>query len=1261
MSIGEAINPSIPLPPGISFKAPASSFSYQVLKTVSFYNSICTVDAFLNLNSALQANSFNLTSDCLRLKLGQLLLPDVFTHNVHFTGLNKYKDHSITVHSKLNLPRLVIGNFFEMFTSDSSATDFMLYFKSKESELNGFIQNLSISIFDSKLFVEQALIYDSFIIFQGNTTIFSKFDVKIKGKSLILSDMNSMALQINVEILDKAHQFKADLASILNTHTKSTINEITERQKDAQILSKNADSLYEKLLYQYKELKSQQDSLTLMLEDANETMLQWSNIAESKRGDLKDAIEKYNDMHENTSIDSHCGKEECNNICRDGSVCSVCYALSKIVENGICQSSFLRNRSVTQYHLYPFKAWKYETTCHPCWRTLWLSLPHVSIDSCCVTESIPYNAYRQEPFEGSEYYTDIQSKTCVTGTFEEQTSEYCCTEQTCSQKTLNSSCIIDDVECQENFQRILVENETQDQNVQKKHLDYLFAKENFTLSKVNLTTIETKLFIINQELELIAHALHTASHNRQLRKQALEDIMKVTKMFNQFINSFNHLANNDSDIIIHTVTFDATLTSTTPVSLPVNFMYEYGNIEDEITVIINFQNSLEAIYHQVSTKILNKIIGDSASRQRRQTSQSTVENNLSIGCSEIVNIKSFIEQVSMYLNHSHEKFNQNLANIDKIFLPTSMSMQHSSQYGEFLLNQLSKSNVETNQFIDRLRKFVAEYSFFQWQSMLDILYGNGSSVNGIGCFSSSDCLLIALYDLILLVEETPVQEAEAIKQSIVLAKENALQVTNNYTYSFINAKSSLEILLNLVSDIEKLGYWCSDLPTFEKQPPLEVNITAGDTLELEYVVSSSLPVQYHWTRNSLLLSSTTNKLVVPDVQPSEEGTYRCTVTSDAGSISSPSTTVNVFLYPILNHSLEASYETYEGSDNPIFLRCDANARPSPGWKWFYQASKSDSWKEIENSETNTLVILKPNLQKEGWYTCMAYNWIGNVTSTPTYLWVLTAEVVSIQYPISLVLNVETAENNGTFTMDTELEKKFTNEIVQMLNLSMTSVDVFEFVLDDHSLIHISFLFTTPHIEYNASINIVELLTIVVPAIQELETSISTLSNNFDLIEMSGIKFQPVTNSLSIGPRHFRCRNGYGVHSNRLICSRSNVTFIKYLYYFCVYNILYKYRNYYYVIFCNIYLSVACGQGKHSGPLGIEYVERNSGIFVKQMYSQCVECPVGYYQDIVGRAECQRCPINHSTPSTGTSLDSQCIGIYITHVFLHRYTTILNHS
>ena len=347
--------------------------------------------------------------------------------------------------------------------------------------------------------------------------------------------------------------------------------------------------------------------------------------------------------------------------------------------------------------------------------------------------------------------------------------------------------------------------------------------------------------------------------------------------------------------------------------------------------------------------------------------------------------------------------------------------------------------------------------------------------------------------------------------------------------------------MEVLSDLKGLEYWCSDPPQIIEQPPAEVNISIGDTLELSCKASSNLPVQYLWRRDSMLLSSKSNKLSVKNIQRSEGGNYSCSVTSDSGIATSLQTIVNVYYQPILNLSLVNSVETFEGYNNGFSVACDAHSWPPPGWRWFYRATNMDEWTDIVDVDTNVLSLDKLKFSDEGWYTCMAYNWIGNVSSEPTYLTVLPASVARIEYPISIHFtpDFDISLAAGKDFNRSDYKQMVADTIHNSLQLTSTQIQDVELISDIDLNITVSFKLMTPHVQYIAYDSIQEVFSKVGLLLIELQLDknnlISLASEDGAIVmSISGFNFHSVENSLSIDPRVFVCPNGYQVDSSLVI-------------------------------------------------------------------------------------------------------------------------------
>lgn len=1119
-------NADTPLLPGISFKLlwhnrnTVSLFSN--LLTVLIPSGICTVDGFMYLDMKLNVNVLSFTSECLGLKLGMLQFPNNFNHILYLNGQNhhpKYDtDVSFVIHSKLKTPQVNLGHFFEIYTSDFNSVAVEVIFNLKKPLTEGFIHNVNVSLFDSVVHVDEVSISGNYLTFQGDTIIFNHFPIHFVGQTSTENKMDSLPLIVKAEILDGGSGLMTTLSHNLNSHVRNELNLVLERLGNAQVLLDMANNLHIYLSSQYEKVKMEYYELLLELKSTNETYWESRQKAQNDRDIFLNSLNSID-------LNTNCSDEFCTRICEDSYECSVCYSHSKLKEMGICETSLSKNRLINRYRQVPIQSWKYEIKCHHCWKIVWYLLPYYSPSNCCSTVSVPFTDYRNEPYQVYETFEQIQYESCITGEINANVSNHCCNEYQCAFKFHSFSCLSSDSLCLKEQQQRLGELALLD--LQLKQEQYSRAKSNFTVSEIKLAKVESKLFIIKQELNLLGDAKKKAFDMKEFRKRTMSTLHNMTDVYNQLLVNSSY---TNINFKILNISFDIVLTNVTPVAFPVTFLVEYNREVKEIDLIVNFQNPLELIYRQVSVNILDNIFGERG-RLRVRREAITIKdkhNYFVVTCAEITNIQSFAEQVMNSSITFEQQLNYNLVSIDEMFLNFSLDL--GNKEAETINHLYSDLEVEANMLTTRVQNLIENNSIVYWQNGQDVLYRNGGEINGYACVDQYDCLLTATLDLVFLLEDTPLEEAKSLGQELISFRKNMLNVKRND--SFIHANFAMKKLLEIISKIMGIGYWCSKPPVFVKHLPARQSVVAGETLLLSCVVQSDLQVRYHWTRNSKLLHFKTSGIVIPHIQITDAGEYQCIASNDAGSVSSQTSTVDVYLAPVFNQTLKLLYETFVGDDTGFTLTCDAYALPVPGWRWFYKSVLNEDWKEIENLRSNSLTFTEVLSDDEGYYACNAYNLVGSVMSESTYLRTLPAEVVTLAYPVTFVLNshpTNTGKNQSTLP-------EVVDEIKRQLHLTSTLISHLQ-ITDN---LHISFALTTPHKEYDPNLSMQELVTVMTPLISQLEMDKEGLSLNVSSIiaSIDGITMDPGT--FHIGPRHFVCSDGYEVHVNQMLCGKLHI-------------------------------------------------------------------------------------------------------------------------
>ena len=78
---------------------------------------------------------------------------------------------------------------------------------------------------------------------------------------------------------------------------------------------------------------------------------------------------------------------------------------------------------------------------------------------------------------------------------------------------------------------------------------------------------------------------------------------------------------------------------------------------------------------------------------------------------------------------------------------------------------------------------------------------------------------------------------------------------------------------------------------------------------------------------------------------------------------------------------------------------------------------------------------------------------------------------------------------------------------------------------------------------------------------------------------------------------------------------------------------------------SLHFTVGCAPGYYGNVLVNQLTDLGNGQFIEEQIPQCLECPIGMYQNDKGEAECKQCPDYYSTTDIGASSLEECTGIY----------------
>ena len=1112
--------------PGVSFKLNYSGKIDLPFSEMSTATLTCPVDGFLSLDEALGINNFTIQSDCLQVSIGQIHLPSAFNHAVHFVNDG---GKAVLILSELKLAKASIGNFIHIYANSQHHAALELMYKSQLSSLAGFIRNVNISIFDSEIKTD-LFVDDSVMAFNGQTTIFKYFDVDVNGTVSTEYDIDSMRMHVSIEFIDRQNTFKKNLTENLNSHVNIEYNQITEKHANAENRLQNSETTMNELNAILQQIQSDKITLLQSKDYYNESINSLQRLVQELNGTFKTALLAYSNAHGTPSIlaEEFCLENECQHISESQSACSSCYSAITVSEQALCNEVVTKQRTVIRYRPVELTSQRYESRCYPCWSLLWYNIPFFSKHNCCFTESVPYLYNSTEPYTITEYYSESRKVACMNKHTQEHMLEMCCEEDGIIYTSPNISCTIEDALCR----RIQLENLRElvptDSDLILHYENYASAKTNLTVSELEYSLVNKRITTLDHEYKLINNIKQNLLLAKAAQKQTKDIISKEAEIFSPLYNNENNIV---KPFKIISISSNSVLQTQTPLVMPVQIKLSHDGEIIEMTIVIDFKKSIETLYRQVSNEILLQVLGINQSRRKREAAIVVEDDEFSIICQELFGMESFVYQIADSLNSSFSAFQLNAEHLKQ-----NISSNNIDDFGK-LYDSIRKHIEFRNSTLNRFLEILSDFSFLQWQISTDQIYSDVIDVsgNGLECAGLADCLLSVIYDLIIIIEDTRLPEAEHIKQNILSIKNNVVAVGMKPNNTLAEANQSLNALLDIFADLRKLKYWCSEPPRFAEQLPLTLDVPFGETLKLSCNIISNLPVQYIWKRNAIILQSNTNELTINDMDTSDNGEYMCIATNSAGTATSLATQVNVLSAPVLNLTLETSYEVYENYDNGIRFVCDAHSLPVASWKWFYQSKLSATPMEIEDETESTMIIGIPQLSHEGWYTCMAYNEIGNASSNPSFLLVLPAEIASIQYSFEIELSTtdRTSEITG---------QSIENELRQIIQ-STTDIYNFLFTRRNMNSFHISFtLSTSSTLRAMKGRSMEEIMAVVTPSVEELESNRDTLSSVFAtsskfIIIASTDSVSFTTDSSSIGSRQVVCPEGFEVSSNRIICSQ----------------------------------------------------------------------------------------------------------------------------
>ena len=480
-------------------------------------------------------------------------------------------------------------------------------------------------------------------------------------------------------------------------------------------------------------------------------------------------------------------------------------------------------------------------------------------------------------------------------------------------------------------------------------------------------------------------------------------------------------------------------------TLPIEITYNILGASRTFTTSVELTATMEIINRAIAESLVvdigNYLQGNRKRRQAIETSFN--ENQFETRCGQLNSMNLYLEMIFDSLQNTYDTYmtaksniTSSIATVDALMAnipstyPTVDFEYLKQEYGyeitiEDLNTQLGTATPVANRTAGLTVIKAAlmarwsgldNYYFRFWQNDMKKLHSMGliDTVGHIRCHGVIDCFNLVHEVTKDLVEDMP---DSTLKQeswnNLPAARRSLLDlVLYNSSLDLATAlATNLTGMSGIIRDILNDPYWCSGIPTIITHPATEVSVHIGNTLTVECTADSLLPVTYSFEKNGFLIATgLTSGVFTTTATKYDSGAYQCFATNAVGTVQSRLSHVVVYMAPWITLS-PSRYETFEGDENGGFFACNATAYPDPMFEWEY-SSDNKTWRAIDNSKNNELIVQKPTEESQGWYRCKVHtDGSGMVYSRPAYLSILHATFSKLSYSVSFMMNATKYNTN----------------------------------------------------------------------------------------------------------------------------------------------------------------------------------------------------------------------------------------------------------
>ena len=1131
----------------------------------------CKVNAYMKYDNALSIENISLQSKCMAMKFEGLEFNNMNTIvdiDSQMSPVGDGVESNVIVKSSVDSPTS-LGTFITVYPMDGANVQFTVF--SNVPGKFGIIQNANLSLFESN-YASNILISShqdaSFEIDDG--VMYSHYPVAISGMIDTQMPWDEIRMSIDIKFL----KLNAEIQIFVKEQLEDEADIALSRLKFCNDSKQHVMNKIAKLENKQLELENNLTEISDQLESKLNEQAQAEFKKEQIHNRTVELFEEYKNLIDSVKNDeSICTIEPCDKVCKGSVFVTRCFTPIEQTQERDCSKSVMVQKSITESITLQKTRCDYKRSCSNPKEKLIVSNVGVALTLAGVVAANPplivvgaiiagfgslfgrSCGYKCFPvmYEEIEYqpkfvsFEVLKPDKCKYTSVVGYDNMPCNYTSSCGSFTENVTCINRNKVCVKNkaniLENLLEENDTRDLLRGSGDI-YQEATDELTEISYEITLIQIDKADLDNELNETASLLEAAENSKTIVSQScvqIEEDVKTGIIVDGLIKS----KSLDNLLVVNSAISDLSFSSETPVIFPIDIKYNipYLSASYVTSVTVDMSSAKDIVIETIGLSLKDELISTftGSHGRRKRDNQQTITDYFATKCDSLEDILSYLQFVVGVLSESQETAANIITSLSKEQIEASDSLNEllssdiindNSNFSEIVITGETRYTEKYVAIIDRIAENLDNSIVSNWQTLMENVHSNISSVANRSCFTFADCLVVSASEINYLLSKMPTKfvNKELYFQMSVIS--NLSSVATSTSTDSAEISDIINDAIMVLNEISNIGYWCATTPNILVNPASNTSVRRGDSFTLLCEANSTLPITYRWRRNGkYIIKQYTNALLVSNAQISDNGIYHCETSNSVGTSKTDAAIISVFEIPQLNNEL-SSLTTFVGASFVQFV-CDVSGYPELEYTWFFASNNTASLSVLAGQINSSLIISDVKSSDEGWYKCQATNLYGAVTSKRAQLLIVPSENVKLLYNFKSDFTINSTE---LLTSDEDtLHRMVYNWYNAIIGNSNVSISDFTLETISNNTLSINFAISTQQKE-------LETTNVVDSSVQEIELLEKAKYNLAQVLaspmlpfHLANISYTILSFENKLISYKFQCTKGYEFDGSNYVC------------------------------------------------------------------------------------------------------------------------------